>query len=256
MRIISFNANGIRSAAKKGFYDWFLKQDADVLCVQELKAQTDQLTDAIFHPPGYHVHFACAEKKGYSGVAVYTKQKPDQVKDRLGLPLSDSEGRFLQTDFGDLSVISLYMPSGSSAEARQVIKMEFLAHYRDVLAKMKEENRKYILCGDWNIAHKNIDLKNWKSNQKLSGFLPEERAWLDMLFDELGFIDAFRVINQEAEQYTWWSARRQSRQNNVGWRIDYQILSPNLINTVKRVEIYNQEHFSDHAPLIMDYEFA
>lgn len=192
-------------------------------------------------------------KKGYSGTALYAKQKPDQVITGLGWASADTEGRYLQADFGKLSVVSLYLPSGSSSEQAQQKKFDFLACYLPVLKEQINSGRDFILCGDWNIAHKPIDLKNWKSNQKNSGFLPEERAWLDTLFDEIGFVDAFRVINQEENQFTWWSNRGAAWEKNVGWRIDYQIVTPALRNTVQRVEIYKAERFSDHAPLIMDY---
>ena len=252
-RVITANTNGIRSAAKKGFFAWLETQNADVVCIQETKAQRDQLDDALFHPQGYHCYYFDAEKKGYSGTALYAKQKPDQVITGLGWASADTEGRYLQADFGKLSVVSLYLPSGSSSEQAQQKKFDFLACYLPVLKEQINSGRDFILCGDWNIAHKPIDLKNWKSNQKNSGFLPEERAWLDTLFDEIGFVDAFRVINQEENQFTWWSNRGAAWEKNVGWRIDYQIVTPALRNTVQRVEIYKAERFSDHAPLIMDY---
>ncbi|MBK8674852.1 MAG: exodeoxyribonuclease III [Cellvibrionales bacterium] len=252
-RVITANTNGIRSAAKKGFFTWLETQHADVVCIQETKAQRDQLDDALFHPQGYHCYYFDAEKKGYSGTALYAKQKPDQVITGLGWASADTEGRYLQADFGKLSVVSLYLPSGSSSEQAQQKKFDFLACYLPVLKEQINSGRDFILCGDWNIAHKPIDLKNWKSNQKNSGFLPEERAWLDTLFDEVGFVDAFRVINQEENQFTWWSNRGAAWEKNVGWRIDYQIVTPALRNTVQRVEIYKAERFSDHAPLIMDY---
>ncbi len=207
----------------------------------------------MFCPTGYHCHYFDAEKKGYSGTALFSKRKPDRVVTGLGWPSADTEGRYLQADFGKLSVVSLYLPSGSSSEQAQQKKFEFLDNYLPILKKQVIDGRDYILCGDWNIAHKPVDLKNWKSNQKNSGFLPEERAWLDTLFDEVGFVDAFRVINHEADQYTWWSNRGAAYAKNVGWRIDYQIVSPSLRDTVVRVEIYKDERFSDHAPLIMDY---
>ena len=252
-RVITANTNGIRSAAKKGFFTWLETQHADVVCIQETKAQREQLDDALFHPQGYHCYYFDAEKKGYSGTALYAKQKPDQVITGLGWASADTEGRYLQADFGKLSVVSLYLPSGSSSEQAQQKKFDFLACYLPVLKEQINSGRDFILCGDWNIAHKPIDLKNWKSNQKNSGFLPEERAWLDTLFDEIGFVDAFRVINQEENQFTWWSNRGAAWEKNVGWRIDYQIVTPTLRNTVQRVEIYKAERFSDHAPLIMDY---
>lgn len=250
---MTLNANGIRAAARKGFFEWLPTQDADVICIQETKAQEHQLTDDIFCPKGYHCYYFDAEKKGYSGVALYCKQKPDNVSTGLGWAPADSEGRYIQADFGDLSVASLYLPSGTSGDERQAFKYQFLEFYLPVLKEQLATNRQWVITGDWNIAHKNIDLKNWKPNQKHSGFLPEERAWLDTLFDELGYVDAFREINQEAEQYTWWSNRGQSWAKNVGWRIDYQVISPNLREKVKSVSIYKDQRFSDHAPLIIDY---
>ncbi|MBK8288935.1 MAG: exodeoxyribonuclease III [Cellvibrionales bacterium] len=252
-RVITANTNGIRSAAKKGFFDWLQTRQADVICIQETKAQRDQLEHEMFCPQGYHCNYFDAEKKGYSGTALFSKRKPDRVITGLGWPSADTEGRYLQADFGKLSVVSLYLPSGSSSDAAQEKKFDFLDRYLPILKKQVKDGRDYILCGDWNIAHKPIDLKNWKGNLKNSGFLPEERAWLDTLFDDVGFVDAFRVINQEEDQFTWWSNRGQAWAKNVGWRIDYQIVSPSLRDKIKRVEIYKDERFSDHSPLIMDY---
>jgi exodeoxyribonuclease-3 len=256
MRIITFNANGIRSAAKKGFFSWFANQNADILCIQETKAQSHQLTDDHFTIPGYQSYFFDAEKKGYSGVALYSRHVPDKVNMGLGWPTADTEGRYIQADFGNISVASLYLPSGSSGEHRQVIKYDFMDHYELLLKKQNDGAREFILCGDWNIAHKNIDIKNWKSNQKSSGFLPEERAWLDKLFGALGYVDAFRVVNQESDQYTWWSERAKAWAKNVGWRIDYQIITPGLTQSIQSASIYRDEKFSDHAPLIMDYDMS
>ncbi len=255
MRIITMNVNGIRSAAKKGFFSWLAKQKADVICLQEVKAQFHQLEiDPTFFPEGYHAYFFDAEKKGYSGVALYTRIEPDNIHRGLGWKEADEEGRYIQADFGNLSVASLYLPSGTSGEHRQAIKYDFLARLRKHLEHQKQDKRHYILCGDWNIAHKQIDLKNWKANQKHSGFLPEERAWLDELFGSGGFVDAFRVVNQEPDQYTWWTARQPTAwENNIGWRIDYQVVTPELKTAIQSAHIYKDEKFSDHAPLIMDY---
>ena len=258
MRVISFNANGIRSAAKKGFFSWLSQQKADVICFQETKAQEHQLTDAIFSPQGFHTYYFDAEKKGYSGVAIFSRNQPDQVHTGLGWKEADTEGRYIQADFGNLSIASLYLPSGTSGDLRQSVKYDFMERYRKHLERQKRNKRDYILCGDWNIAHKEIDLKNWKSNQNTSGFLPDERAWLDELFGEKGgFVDAFRVVNQKPEQYTWWSQRSVTAfANNVGWRIDYQIVTPNLKNKVLEANIFREKQFSDHAPLIMDYDLT
>jgi exodeoxyribonuclease-3 len=252
-RIITLNLNGIRSAAKKGFFQWFAQQNADVLCLQETKAQEHQLGE-IIHPENYHYYFFDAEKKGYSGVAIYTRHKPDKIITGLGFDYADKEGRYIQIDLGKLSIVSLYLPSGTTGEERQKIKYAFLDFYKEVLKKQREQGREYVICGDWNIAHKNIDIKNWRGNQKNSGFLPEERAWLDEVFGTLGYIDAFRVINQQEDQYTWWSNRGQAYAKNVGWRIDYQVVTPGLKDKIKAVSIYKDQKFSDHAPLIMDYE--
>jgi len=254
MKVISVNLNGIRSAHRKEFFPWMLDQDADVICIQETKAQIDQLHDEILAPPGYLSFFNDAQKKGYSGVAIYCRRQPDKLHQRLGWEQADTEGRFLQADFGKLSVISIYLPSGSSREERQSIKFDFLERFIPVLERMRRKRREFIICGDWNIAHKQIDLKNWRSNQKNSGFLPEERAWMDEVFDRVGMVDAFRVVNQEAEQYTWWSNRGQSWAKNVGWRLDYHVITPGLEDKVKKVAIYKEQRFSDHAPLLIEYD--
>jgi len=258
MRIISVNVNGIRAAQRKGFYNWLRAQKADVVCLQELKAQEDQLVDKAFWPPSFHCYYHQAEKKGYSGVGLYCRDEPDKVIKGIGwddYPYFDPEGRWIEARFGNLSIVSLYLPSGSSGDIRQNIKFEVLDRLLVHLKKLKQQGRQVIICGDWNIAHKNIDLKNWKGNKKNSGFLPEERAWLDILFDELGYIDAFREVDKREDQFTWWSNRGQARENNVGWRIDYQILTPNLKDTVISTSVYKRKWFSDHAPLIIDYDF-
>ncbi|MCG8379517.1 MAG: exodeoxyribonuclease III [Proteobacteria bacterium] len=254
MKIITVNVNGIRAAHRKGFFDWIPGQKADVICIQETKAQIDQLDKEILQPKGYFACFNDAVKKGYSGVAIYSRIKPDKIKNKLGWTEADDEGRFLQFDFGKLSIVSLYLPSGSSSEERQAIKFDFLDRFMPVLKKMRRQRREFIICGDWNIAHKQIDLKNWRGNQKNSGFLPEERAWMDELFEDVGMVDSFRAINQEPEQYTWWSNRGQAWAKNVGWRIDYQVITPGLKEKIKSVSIYKDERFSDHAPLITDYD--
>lgn len=252
-RVITLNLNGIRSAAKKGVFEWLLQQQADVICFQETKAQADILFTETFQLPGYQAFFHSAEKKGYSGVGIYTRHVPNEVKTGLGFELADKEGRYVAVKLGDVWIASIYMPSGTSGEERQAQKYIFLDAYKQHLLDILKNKQKYIICGDMNIAHKPIDLKNWRANQKNSGFLPAERVFMDEWFDALGFIDAFRTVNQEAEQYTWWSNRGQAWAKNVGWRLDYQILTPNLVDTVKHASIYKAERFSDHAPLIMDY---
>ena len=256
MRIITANLNGIRAAAKKGFFEWMVAQQPDVVCVQETKAQEHQLEAELHYPEGYHAYFFDAEKKGYSGVAIYSRREPDRIIRGLGEGFEDmdAEGRYIQADFGKLSVASLYLPSGSSKEERQQIKYSFMDRYTEVLKAQRRKRREYIICGDYNIVHKEIDIKNWKSNQKNSGCLPEERAWLDELFGPMGYVDGFRVVNQEPHQYTWWSNRGQAWANNVGWRIDYQVLTPGLRAAVQAADIYKAERFSDHAPLVMDYD--
>lgn len=254
MRIITINTNGIRAAARKGFYDWLTSQDADFICIQETKAQVGQLIpEELYFPNDYYCDYFDAQKKGYSGVAIYAKRKPQQVIKGMGFSTCDEEGRYIQFDYPDLSIISLYLPSGTSGDIRQTVKYDFLEQFEQHLLTLKEQGRELVICGDYNIVHKEIDIKNWKSNQKNSGCLPEERAWLDKLFGSMGFVDAFRVINQEADQYTWWSNRGQAWAKNVGWRIDYQVITPGLKDKVVSASIYKEQRFSDHAPLIIDY---
>ena len=254
MKVITANTNGIRAAARKGFFDWLEAQQADVVCIQETKAQIDQLDDPVFHPQGYHCYYFDAEKKGYSGTALYSRKKPNRLIKGLGWDPADSEGRYIQADFDGVSVVSIYMPSGSSSDERQQRKIEFMDNIMPHFKALRRKRREFIICADWNICHREIDLKNWKPNQKNSGFLPEERAWLDHLFDDVGYVDAFRVINQEPEQYTWWSNRGQAWDKNVGWRLDYHVVTPGLVDTIQSAEIYKEQRFSDHAPFIMEFE--
>lgn len=254
MKIITANLNGIRSAAKKGFFDWMRAENADVICVQEIKAQQSDLDNVVPHPEDYHRYFHCADKKGYSGVGIYCKQKPQNVVTGLGWSDADTEGRYVEVSFGEISVASLYLPSGTSGEERQTIKFDFLKRYAEYLNNLCKKSSQYIICGDWNIAHTKMDLKNWRGNQKNSGFLPEEREWMDHLFGPMGFVDAFRAVNQEPDQYTWWSNRGQAWAKNVGWRIDYQVVTPGLKNLIKSAAIYKEQRFSDHAPLIIEYD--
>ncbi|MEQ8208124.1 MAG: exodeoxyribonuclease III [Woeseia sp.] len=248
------NANGIRAAARKGFFQWMQLQDADVVCIQETKAQLHQLTDDCFAPAGYHCYYEDAVKKGYSGVAIYTRHEPKKIIRGLGISEFDDEGRYLEVQLDGLSVVSLYLPSGSSGDLRQDVKFRFLDHFLPHLQKMKRRRSEVIVCGDWNIAHKKIDIKNWRGNQKNSGFLPEEREWMDHLFGKHEFVDTFRVVNEEADQYTWWSNRGRAWDNNVGWRIDYQIATPGLRDKVIATDIFKDIRFSDHAPLTVDYD--
>ena len=254
--IISANLNGIRSAAKKGFFPWMQSTGADFICVQELKAQEADMSPEFLQPEGYHGAFHYAEKKGYSGTGVYSKQKPDAVQIGFGSPEFDAEGRYVRRDFGNLTVISVYCPSGSSSPERQEAKFRFMDVFLPHLAALKAEGREVVICGDWNIAHKEADLKNWKSNQKNSGFLPEERAWMTRVFDELGWVDAYRRLYPDttSECYTWWSNRGQAWANNVGWRIDYQVATQGIGAAVQAASIYKEERFSDHSPLIIQYQ--
>jgi exodeoxyribonuclease-3 len=254
LRIITLNLNGIRSAFAKGFPQWLARQRADVVCLQEVKAHEQDLAEAMLAPKGFHAWFNCAEKKGYSGVALYSRAKPEKVALGFGSREFNPEGRFLRADYAKLSVISVYLPSGSSSEERQQAKFRFLREFLPRLKRLKAEGREFILCGDWNIAHKEIDLRNWRSNRKNSGFLPEERAWLTEVFDKLGWVDVFRRIDPRPEQYTWWSNRGQAWAKNVGWRIDYQIATPGVAAKAKKVAIYKDRRFSDHAPLTIDYD--
>lgn len=255
MRIVSANLNGIRSAATKGFFDWMNQSGADVVCIQETKAQEHQLTKDHL-PEGWHAAFFDAERPGYSGTAIYSRKQPDLIKTGLGFEICDTQGRWIEAHFGDLTVVSLYLPSGSASEEAQARKDVFLGELMPLMKAWREAGRKIVVCGDWNIAHKEIDLKNWKGNLKNSGFLPHERAWLTELFDSIGYVDAFREVNKEADQYTWWSNRGQAYAKNVGWRIDYHIVSPELRDKIVSTSIYKDEKFSDHAPLIIDYDMS
>lgn len=255
MRVITFNANGIRAAARKGFFDWLRYQRADIVCLQETKAQEHQLEEEHFYPRGFHTYYFDAEKKGYSGTAIYTRQEPQQIIRGLGWEHADREGRWIQADYEKLSVVSLYLPSGSSSPERHANKLRFMDRLLEHLRTLRRKRREYIICGDFNIVHKEIDIANWKGNQKNSGCTPEERAWLDRLFNEVGFVDAFRVVDQRPGQYTWWSNRGRAREKNVGWRIDYQIVTPGLKDRIRKARIYKDKWFSDHAPLIIDYDY-
>jgi exodeoxyribonuclease-3 len=255
-RVISLNANGIRAAARKGFFDWMAAQNADVVCIQETKAQVHQLTDEVFSPTGYHCYYEDAEKKGYSGTAIYTRHKPKKVVRGYGDPEFDNEGRYLEVQLGGINVVSLYLPSGSSGDIRQEAKYRCLESFGEHIQKLQRRRSEYVICGDWNIVHTEGDIKNWKQNQKNSGCLPEERAWLDKVFGDYRYTDAFRTIEQAPEQYTWWSNRGRSWDNNVGWRLDYHAVTPGLKDKVLSSAIYRGERFSDHAPIGIDYDWV
>jgi len=258
VRLVTLNLNGIRSASDKGFVRWTEQVGADCMGVQEVKALADDVSGRFdrIADMGGHYHFA--QKKGYSGVGLFTRKAPSDVRIGFGSREFDAEGRLVETRFDTarrkLSVISCYFPSGSSGPERQEAKFRFLARMYPHLIKLKAE-REFVLLGDVNIAHHEIDLKNWKGNLKNSGFLPEERAWLTKLFDKAGLVDVFRTLNRKPEQYTWWSQRGQARAKNVGWRIDYHIATPTIAATARREEIHLGERFSDHAPVVIDYDF-
>jgi len=256
VRVVTLNVNGIRAAARKGLFRWLAAQRADIVCLQEIKAQEADLDRTMRAPRGYVGAFSHGEKKGYAGVALYSRREPDAIVEGFGNREFDSEGRYLEARFGRLSVISLYVPSGSSGPHRQASKERFMTAFLPQLRKLRRSRREVILCGDWNIAHKEIDLKNWRANQKNSGFLPGERAWLTRVFDDVGFVDVFRRVNPRPDQYTWWSNRGQAWAKNVGWRIDYQVATPVLAARALRESIYKRKRFSDHAPLTIDYDWA
>ena len=258
LRVVSINVNGLRSAEKKGIFDWIATSDADVICMQESRITHEQWTDK-FKPEGWHTHLFPAERPGYAGTAIYSRLPFVSVTDGLGFELADSQGRFISAEFDlgldqNVHICSLYLPSGSSGEEAQVRKDHFLEEYKQILKQWRDENKSVIVCGDYNIVHKRIDIKNWSGNQKASGCLPHERAWLDHIYDELGYVDTFREVRPEAELYSWWSNRGQARAKNVGWRIDYQACSPDLKARTVIAWVYKETWFSDHAPVIIDYK--
>lgn len=251
MRVITLNLNGIRSATSKGVVDWLMQQQADLLCLQEVRANPEAIP-AVWHTMGYHSYYFPAQKPGYSGVAILSKVKPKNVHYGFGSSF-DHEGRLLRADFADYSVMSVYVPSGSSGQMRQQLKMQFLQEFAVYLNKLKPRKQALILCGDMNIAHKAIDLKNWKSNQKNSGFLPEERVWMDQLL-AMGFVDTFRhLVGPESVHYSWWSNRGKAREKDVGWRLDYQFGTEAVSKLAYSPAIYKAPFFSDHAPVVIDY---
>ncbi len=262
-RFVTLNLNGIRSAATKGFEAWAEGVAADCMGVQELKAQAETVVGRFDRVAGMTGHFHYADKKGYSGVGLYSRREPSEVITGIGNAEFDAEGRYVEarfdtpgrSKFGKLSLISSYFPSGSSGEERQLAKFRWLALMAPHLKKLKNK-REFILVGDINIAHQEIDLRNWKSNQKNSGFTPEERAWMSALLQDIGLVDVFRSLNPHPDQYTWWSARGQAWANNVGWRIDYHLATPGLAALARKEHIYLEQRFSDHAPLVIDYDFT
>jgi exodeoxyribonuclease-3 len=253
-KIITYNVNGIRAALKKGFTDWLKAEDPDIICIQETKAQPDQIDNLIFEELGYHCFWYSAKKKGYSGVGLLTKQKPDHVEYGMGIEKYDDEGRFLRADFGDVSVISVYHPSGSSGDERQAFKMAWLSDFQKYISSLRKSRSKLIISGDYNICRLWIDIHNPSKQQHLSGFLPEERDWFQSFVDD-GFIDAFRKFNEEPDNYTWWSYRANARAKNKGWRIDYHMISSELESQVKKASILADAVHSDHCPTVVWLEF-
>jgi exodeoxyribonuclease-3 len=256
MRIITCNVNGIRSAHSKGFTPWMRRQKPDIVCLQEIKAQEADLPRALLAPRGLHAFFHPAEKRGYSGVAIYSRKEPDEVTLGLGIKDIDAQGRFLQVDFARLSIVSLYLPSGTMGAEAQARKYRFMERFLPRLERMRACGREFVICGDWNIAHKEIDVKNWRRNQTTTGFLPEEREWLTRVFERHGFVDVFRMLDPAPDRFTWWSQFGRAREKNMGWRIDYQIATPGIAKHARKASIHTREIFSDHAPVTIDYEYA
>jgi exodeoxyribonuclease-3 len=253
-RVITANLNGIRAAARKGFFAWMDAQEPDLVCLQETKAQEHQLPPEALDLTRYTSAFVDAQKKGYSGVAIYAKRPPQRIVRGLGMPDMDAEGRFVRMDFEGLSIASLYVPSGTSGPARQAVKDDFLDRFIANMAQMKHEGRPFLVCGDYNIARLDIDVFSVKSCTGVTGFLPQERAWMNDVIERVGWVDAFRVVNQAPKQFTWWSGWRGAWEKNLGWRIDYQLITPDLASRVRAASIYRDERFSDHAPVTIDYD--
>ena len=251
MKIITYNLNGIRAAMSKGLVDWISQVSPDVLCVQEIKANPDQVGVFEFEELGYHHYWYPAQKKGYSGVAIFTKQKPKHIEYGCGIKEYDDEGRILRIDFEEFSVMSIYHPSGSSGDLRQAFKMEWLEAFLNYINQLKATYPNLVICGDFNICHKAIDIHNPKSNANTSGFLPEEREWMEQFINS-GFVDSFRYFNQEPHQYSWWSYRAGSRAKNLGWRIDYNFVTDNLKNRISRSVILPSAIHSDHCPVLLE----
>lgn len=254
MKVITINVCGIRASQKKGLFEWLKKTKADFICMQETRALEEQIIDSCFTLKGYSRYLNVAEKKGYSGVAIYTKHEPLRIKKSFSKSIFETEGRFILAEYKDFSVISVYFPSGSSGELRQNLKYKFMDYFEEFIKVSINNKKKLIVCGDYNIAHTKDDIKNWKSNQKNSGFLPEERKWMTKLIDEVGMKDAFREKCKRTDVYTWWSNRGNAYNNNVGWRIDYQMVTSNFSAKIKSVSVYKKNKFSDHAPLIINYD--
>ena len=252
MRVLTLNVCGLRASQKKGLFSWLKRQKADYICLQEVRASEKQIESNLFSIAGYARYSSVAEKKGYSGVCIYTKHEPIKITDNFGSDFFLKEGRFISLDYKKHRIVSVYFPSGSSSEERQKIKYKFMSKFEIYLKSILKDKKTSIICGDWNIAHKKIDIKNWRSNQKNSGFLPEERDWMDKIVDKFGFIDAFRQINNLPDQYTWWSNRGRAWEKNVGWRIDYNMISIPLLPKLKRSQILPAARHSDHCPVLVE----
>jgi exodeoxyribonuclease-3 len=255
LRVITLNLNGIRSAAAKGAFRWLGRQRPDVVCLQEIRAWSEQHPAEVGRLRAFHQRWVQAAKKGYSGVGILSRRPPDRVESGIGYRPFDVEGRYLRADFGDLSVVSIYVPSGSHSEQRLAFKLRVLKRLLEHLRELAQARRTVVVCGDLNVAHREIDLANWRGNRNHPGFLPVERAWMDRLYGEAGWVDAFRVVCTEPGHYTWWSNRGRAWDKNVGWRLDYQVCTPALAQTVRQATIYKRRRFSDHAPLAIDYDY-
>jgi exodeoxyribonuclease-3 len=255
MRITTCNVNGLRAAANKGFIAWMLAAKPDVACVQEIKAREIDLPPGVRAPKGYRGYFHSAVKRGYSGVGVYARREPDRLVVGLGMPEFDADGRYLQADFGPLSVVSLYLPSGVKGAEAQARKYDFMERFLPRLAAMRRSRREFVICGDWNVAHREIDVKNWKKNMTTTGFLQPERDWLTRVFEEHGFVDVFRQVDPAPDNFTWWISFGQAREKNLGWRIDYQVATPGIAKTARKAQIFKETWFSDHAPVTIDYDY-
>jgi exodeoxyribonuclease-3 len=253
MRIVTYNVNGLRSALSKGLVEWIQATQPDLLCLQEIKSQADQLDLDLFRQLGYEPYLFPAQKKGYSGVAILSKHQPDRIIEGMGMEAYDFEGRTIRLDFGDWTIINTYFPSGSSGEERQAFKMQFLADYQDFINELRKERPQLIICGDYNICHRAIDIHNPVSNAKSSGFLPEERAWMESFLNS-GFVDSFRHLNKDPHHYTWWSYRAGARGKNLGWRIDYACITGNLQDKLQRAVILPEAKHSDHCPVLIEID--
>lgn len=253
-KIISYNVNGIRAAIRKGLDQWLQVVDADIVCLQEIKATKKQIDVSVFHDLGYECFWYSAQKPGYSGTAILSRKKPNHIEYGIGLEVYDYEGRIIRADYGEISVISVYMPSGSSGDERQSFKIQFLSDFKNYIEDLRKDRPKLIISGDYNICHQEIDIHNPQRNKNTSGFLPEERAWVSG-FISSGFIDTFRYFNSEPHNYTWWSYRANARAKNLGWRIDYHMVTENLENQLKRASILPEAKHSDHCPILLEVDF-